>query len=63
MTYVCIFVFKGEIYATYNNDGIFALKNGFWVDENLCFTYGKDDAKYWIPPHKINYIEKYEERK
>ena len=61
MVYICIFVFKGEIYYTYSDRGIHVFREGFWVNENLNLTDSLD-MKYWIPPHKINYIEKYEER-
>ena len=61
MVYICIFVFKGETYATYSDYGVHVFRKGFWVDENLVQTF-TSTAKYWIPPHKINYIEKYEER-
>lgn len=62
MWYICEFIFKGEVYVVYSENGIRFFTDGFWVNENLMLTTGVG-AKYWIPPHKINYIEIYEERK
>jgi len=67
-TYRCYFEFKelkqGIIYSrsdihrvSYSNDGIWAFTNGFWITHELKFTKGSD-AKYWIPPSQILYIEK-----
>lgn len=33
--------------------------DGFWVNEHLMLTKGSD-AKYWIPPHRILFVEKFE---
>lgn len=63
-SYKCVFEF-GVIYkvpsrpheVTYDQDGIHAFTNGFWINEELKFTKGSDNL-YWIPPSQILYIEK-----
>ena len=36
-------------------------KHGFWVTRDMFWSApGGEDAKYWIPHHKIEYVEKVE---
>lgn len=56
--YRCFFRFRGEVYYVDSDKGIPYFMGGFWVDENLQFTHLSDKLKYWIPPSKIEYIEK-----
>ena len=55
--YRCEFSFRDQHYHVINDEGIGAFINGFWVNGYCQFTTG-DDAKYWIPPWKIDYIAK-----
>jgi hypothetical protein len=32
-------------------------KDGFWVNSQMEFTFS-DDARYWIPPGQVLFIEK-----
>jgi hypothetical protein len=64
--YVCVYDFnrvplaQGTNHiARFEHDGVFAFKDGFWITEDLAFTKGHD-AKYWIPPSRILYVEKVE---
>ena len=36
------------------------VKEGFWVNENYRFTTA-DDAKYWIPPSSVMFVERLSE--
>ncbi len=62
--YKCVFHF-GRIYkgdrrpheVSYDTDGVHAFVGGFWITDDLKFTKGSD-AKYYIPPSQILYIEK-----
>jgi len=54
--YYCFFVFNGLTYKTKAKE-ISVFQHGFWVTSLLEYTNGSDCA-YWIPPSKIEYIEK-----
>lgn len=54
-TYRCEFTFKRIGRYVRCDDGIAAFKDGFWLNADLRFTKGSD-AKFWIPPHAIEYI-------
>ena len=54
--YLCKFKFNGEYYEV-SVPGISELTNGFWINGKLLFTKGSD-AKYWIPPGKVEYVTK-----
>lgn len=57
-SYECIFNFWGTTNIVgYDQAGIHAFSNGFWITSELKFTKGCD-CKYWIPPSQILYIEK-----
>lgn len=36
---------------------IIQLKDGFWINDDHDYTC-YDDAKFWLPPSAIQYIEK-----
>jgi hypothetical protein len=55
--YKCLYYFRGEFAWQTSFDGIDVFKYGFWLDKNFELTKGLD-AKYWIPPSAIKYIEK-----
>lgn len=57
--YRCRFYFRNNIepFDAFSEEGIIAFKNGFWVDSDLSYTK-LNGARYWIPPHKIEYIAK-----
>lgn len=59
--YKCIFEFrkhkKLEITSARFTDFI----DGFWITKEWLFTCEYQKQKFWIPAHKIQYIEKYEE--
>jgi hypothetical protein len=62
--YICHYQFtKNEtklcVNEKYATSGIFDFSEGFWVNEQFEFTKSSD-AKYWIPPCRIYYIEKVE---
>lgn len=63
--YRCEFVFalfgRDVNRCVYSKKGIDIFKDGFWITENYHFTQGSD-AKYWVPPSKIRYISKDEEK-
>ncbi len=46
---------EGEVQSRHLSD----LQGGFWINKDYEFTKGSD-CKYWIPPHKIEYITKTE---
>lgn len=54
--YECVFKFEGEKYRT-EGDRLDRFTEGFWVDQWWDYTNGSD-AAYWIPPSKIQYLEK-----
>jgi hypothetical protein len=36
-----------------------AFTSGFWIDQHKQLAHEQDDdARYWIPPSQIKYIEK-----
>jgi hypothetical protein len=54
--YLCYFRFRnGDLLAASGN-GPSAFNQGFWITDGLEYTTGMD-AKYWIPPHQIHYVE------
>ncbi len=54
--YKCYYIFLGSrMTATANS--LAELKDGFWVDQYHRYTHGAD-AKVWIAPASISYIEK-----
>ena len=55
--YRCVFVFRGEEFSSYSKRGLDAFYDGFWINDKLETSVG-EDVRYWIPPHKIEYIEK-----
>jgi hypothetical protein len=54
--YLCYFQFRGKDWTASSGNGPREFSEGFWIDENYQFTKGMD-AKFWIPPHQIHYIE------
>lgn len=54
--YECTFKFEGDKYKT-EAERISDFTEGFWIDDWWEYTVG-DKAKYWIPPGKIQHIEK-----
>ena len=59
INYVCHFATKYGCGITQSEEGVDAFSRGFWITESLVYTKGSD-AKYWIPPSQIMYIEKIE---
>lgn len=59
INYVCYFNSKYGAGITQSAEGIDAFCRGFWVTESMVYTKWSD-AKYWIPPSQILYIEKIE---
>ena len=55
--YLCKFKLNGTTYETVSSRGIFDFDKGFWVDEDFELTLGSK-CKWWIPPHKVEYVEK-----
>ncbi len=54
--YICIFEFKGRELQAESSEGAWVFKQGFWINGDLQYT-GNSDSRFWIPPHKISYIE------
>lgn len=57
ITYRCEFIFHNEIRYVTSDRGIERFVNGFWINEEGKLTTG-EDARFWIPPNKIEYIAK-----
>lgn len=56
--YRCHFDFELVLDCKVDSDkGIDEFAGGFWVNSKIKFTKG-NDAKFWIPPSKIVFIEK-----
>lgn len=58
-TYKVVYRFEGELRHLYlpMNRGLGDVRDGFWVDTD--FEYSQiSTSKYWIPPSKIEYVEK-----
>jgi len=56
--YICHFKFMGDDKKIESEDGSIALYQGFWLDNKLKLTVSFSKRKIWIPPHKIEYIER-----
>lgn len=54
--YECVFKFEGDKYTT-EADRLDKFEFGFWVNQWWEYTVGSD-CTYWIPPGKIQHIEK-----
>lgn len=54
--YECYFKFQGDTHSV-ETDSLFKLAEGFWVDDWIEYTVS-EKATYWIPPSKIQYVEK-----
>lgn len=54
--YECVFKFEGDKYRT-EGKSVSCFMEGFWIDDWWEYTVG-DKAMYWIPPSKIQHIEK-----
>ncbi len=54
--YICEFEFKGQTLQARSDKGSNMFKDGFWINDKLKYAFGIG-AKFWIPPHKISYIE------
>ena len=61
--YKCIFEFKAlQSKFLETISGRFSdFQDGFWLDEECEYTDDYSKWKYWIPSHKIQYIEKMDE--
>lgn len=53
----CVFKFEGEKYRT-EGEHIAQFENGFWIDDWWEYTTSPEKSTYWIPPSKIQHIEK-----
>lgn len=58
--YCCVFEIGSERHVVQSYGGIEAFSHGFWLNDEFLLTKGSD-AKYWIPPHNILYVEKTKE--
>lgn len=58
--YQCVFDFGGESMKTTGSE-IVDFQNGFWLDDHWKFTK-KANCRYWVPPSRILYIVKKNER-
>lgn len=38
--------------------GMLTFTSGFWLDANYELTHDRSEFFVWIPPHKIEYIER-----
>ncbi len=62
-SYKCVFNFPkikrrdGEPHSVTQGAGLYEFAGGFWIDDNLKFVKGSE-AKYWIPPSQVLYIER-----
>lgn len=62
--YKCHFMFKGEAWAEVitpddpHFQGMLTFCDGFYLDVNMKLAHKQEDQHYWIPPHKIEYIER-----
>ena len=54
--YVCTFEFSEKFPRVISHD-LSDFLRGFWLDDLLRLTKASD-CKYWIPPSKIQFIEK-----
>lgn len=54
--FVCKCTVDGTSCWISSANGIYEFKDGFYVDGEYELSTFKD-AKYWVPPHKIEYIE------
>lgn len=54
--YLCYFMFRGSEQEV-QIDWMRQVTAGFWVNCEGDFTTG-EDCLYWIPPNRIEYIEK-----
>ena len=55
--YICHYDNAGDEDALCEGNSIFDFKDGFWINNNGELTQ-RSDAKYWIPPSRIYFIEK-----
>lgn len=55
----CYFEWENEKHVASSNYKMEDFTEGFWLSKELKFTYESNKkARYWIPPHRIFYIEK-----
>jgi len=58
----CRYIFSGNLRTAWSNpsntdsDGLLDFTHGFWLDDSMEITYNRVRFRYWIPPHKIEYI-------
>ncbi len=55
-TYRCYFEWNGKSRWVEGLRGQTEFSEGFWIDEEGALAFGRE-AKYWIPPHRIQYVE------
>lgn len=53
--YTCYYEFDREPRSVQSLNGLAVFRDGFWIDSDCRLTTGLD-ARYWIPPHKIEFI-------
>jgi len=54
--YLCWFMW-GYVRKYVTADQFDRFTEGFWLNEDMEYTWGSD-ARYWIPPGRILFIEK-----
>jgi len=53
--YWCYFTFQDSI-AMAKSYSFETFKDGFWLTNTMDVALTIEDAKYWIPPSKVNYV-------
>lgn len=56
ITYICKFTLSGTTYRIVSTSGLYLFIHGFYLDTDFELSSNMN-AKYWVPPHKIDYIE------
>lgn len=58
----CKYIFNNNLRTAWSDplntdsDGLLDFTHGFWLDDSMNITYSRERYRYWIPPHKIEYI-------
>ena len=56
-TYYCIFSFHGQDRIVDSDAGMVRFTEGFWLNDKFELAKGSD-CKWFIPYHKVKYIQK-----
>ncbi len=55
--YRCFYWFRGSLAQVDSSQGFCRFSDGFWINDTMQLSLVRN-AKYWIPPSKIEYIER-----